>query len=263
MAFEIKNKKGQVAIFVVIALVVVAIIILFFVFLKKDIRIDVGGEFNPENYVERCVRGAIEDKLEIMLPQGGFVDPKNYHLYNDINVGYLCDNINRFDPCITQYPDFVEQVSRELERETEEDIEMCFYTLEEELDSRGFEVSGGEQKIDVNVKQEKIEIKVIKELSISKGESVQRFSSFNAVILSPLGKMADIAGNFIAYEEARNCYAENLGYVLAYGNKKNIDIKKAESYDSTRVYTIIDTNSGKEMNIAIRGCVLGHGFYGE
>ena len=57
----------------------------------------------------------------------------------------------------------------------------------------------------------------------------------------------------ISNQEAKYCYFEYVGYMLLY---PKMDIEKFAMSDSTKIYTLKDKKSDKEMNIAIRSCAI-------
>ena len=58
----------------------------------------------------------------------------------------------------------------------------------------------------------------------------------------------------IANDERKYCYFEQIKYMIE--DDPSIDIRKFVMSDSTEIYTIMDRETGKKFNMAIRGCVL-------
>lgn len=251
------NNRGQVTMFVIAAILIVVVIVLFFLFSSGRLPdIAIGQDFDPEKFVETCVRDEVRKTVDLMLPQGGFVEPGDFRIYNDINVPYLCKNLNYYEPCIMQYPVYISNVGEEIENNIQEEIEQCFILLEQELDDRNYQHSGGSVSTEITLKSKVIEIEVLRDFSFSKSGTARDFSSFNVLINSPLYDLAFIA-NEIASQEARTCSFEYLGFSLL---RPEFDLRKNTLSDSTSIYTIKDKSTGKEMNIAIRGCVIPAGF---
>ena len=62
------NKKGQVMIYVIIAIVLAGSLLLFF-FLDREPRTTIDErESNPQSYIEKCVRKHVDDAVNIILP---------------------------------------------------------------------------------------------------------------------------------------------------------------------------------------------------
>ena len=254
MANEIK-RKAQISIFVIVALLLVAVIILFFAIYREP-TIKIGEEFTPESFIDKCLRKSLRETVDVMLLQGGFVSPTDYKIYNNIKVAYLCKNINFYDPCVTQYPLYITRLEQEIEINTRSAIEQCFISLEQELQDRRYEFSGGDSVLEAKLKPWIVELTVFRDLSFSKGGVSQDFDSFTTGLSNPLYDIAYVA-NEIASQEAKFCAFEYVGFNILY-NK--FDIRKYTMSDSTKIYTIKDKQTGKEMNIAIRGCAIPAGF---
>ena len=250
------NKKGQITIFVIMAAVIVAALVLFFLIYRPPTIVG-GQEFNdPESFLDTCLRNEIRDKVDVMLPQGGFVNPVDYALYDDIKVAYVCKNVNYYETCVTQYPVYISTIEQELEKELQETVEGCFLLLEDELDKRNYEHSGGDVSIDITLKPGIVETVIYRDFYLSKDEFSKDFSSFRIGLKSPVYDLAYVAQE-ISSKEAEYCYFEYEGYMLVH---PEIDIKKNTLSDSTNIYTITRKKTGETLNIAVKGCVIPPGY---
>jgi len=249
------NKRGQIAIFVIVALLIVAAIILIYTIFRSP-TVSVGEEFEPKSFVDKCIRDSVRDTVNVMIPQGGFVSPTDYKVYNDIKVTYLCKNVNYYEPCITQYPRYITRLQEEIVTNVEPEIEQCFILLEDELEKRNYVYSGGEISLQAILKPKSIDFTVNRDFTLSKNNVQREFDSFRVVINSALYDIASTA-NEIASQEAKFCYFEYVGFNLLY---PRYDIRKFTMSDSTKIYTIGYDPTGEKMNIAIRGCAIPAGF---
>jgi len=251
-----RNEKGQIAIFVIIAVMLVAVVAFVFVALNKSNPIiSTGGNFNPENFIDSCIREAVKEKVDVMLPQGGFLEPKDYKEYNNIKVTYLCKNINYYEPCVNQHPVLASEIKEEIKNNIDGDVTSCFLALKNEMEKRKYVFSGGEQNISVELKPGIVETVVSKNVLFSKGESENRFTSFRSELRNPIYDLAKIAQEIVK-QESKYCYFSDEGYSLLY-NKFKVERKSLS--EGTKIYNILDKKTGKEMNIAIRGCALPQG----
>lgn len=249
-----KNKRGQVAIWVIVAIVIV-VGIGFFIFVKSKTsnpQIYVVDEMNPKQFIERCTRNAVEEALDKMIPQGGFVEPKNFKLYEGIKVEYLCQNIGNYNPCINQHPMFINEMTLEVDNYTTPKIEECFVSLREELEKKAARVEMGSLEVDVSFAPDLVFVNIDRKLKIEKEESVVNFDDFKVSYANPVYDLGLIASE-IASQEAKYCYFEYVGYMILY---PEISIEKTSMSDSTKIYSISDKKSGKELNIAIRSCAI-------
>ena len=267
------DKKGQIAIFVIIAIVLVVSIGLFFAINRGVPILERSEEFNPETFIDKCIKDEVRDIVDVMLPQGGIVNPTDYKLYNYIKVPYLCKNENYYNiviwneqydegfeitpySCVTQYPAYLKRLEREIEENVYDKIESCYVSLETTLIERGYEVSRGDITIDATLKPGIIETVVEGKMAYSKVEVSKSFEAFNVLTRSPLYEVGSVA-NEIASQEANYCHFSEDGFMFLY---RDYGIQKYMFSDSTKIYTIEHKPTGATMNIATRGCVISPGF---
>src|SRR3989344_324212 len=204
-------------VWIIIAMVLVLAIVLFFL-LRGEITPKVGEkiEENPKNYIASCVKKNVEEAVEIMLPQGGFVSPEHTKLYNDIKVAYLCYNSQYYDFCISEHPVLLQEMEEEIHKYIEPRIEQCFQDYRSEQE---------------------------------KGENY-KINNFDIDVRSPAYNLGRVAAE-IESNEAESCDFDNAKYMTIYPRFK---ISRIPMSDSTKIYTIEDKDMGKSMNVAIRGC---------
>ncbi len=252
-----RGKRGQVAIFVILALILVASIILFFT-IERKVTTSVQEGFNAGAYIQQCAREYVDEAVELMLPQGGFIEPTNFRTYNKIHVAYLCENEGSYKGCVNQHPEFLSEMSREIENYAEPRIGRCFDNMKSEIEKRRGEVSYGAMDVNVSLAPDRVILEIEKSTTITIQESTQTINNYKVEVLSPLRELGRIA-NEIASQEARgqNCYFEYVGHNILYPKYK---ITPFMMSDGTAIYTIKDKRSGKELNIAIRSCAGPAGF---
>jgi len=154
-----RSKKGQIAIWVILALVLVGAILLFAFMQKKPLAGGAAG-FEIEPYIQQCVSQAVNEAVEIMLPQGGFLSPANFRIYNDTNISYLCLHTGFFKPCINQHPMLINEMSREIEGYIKPRVDSCFNSLSKEVDNKNGELTLGEMSFNVSMAPEKIFVNI-------------------------------------------------------------------------------------------------------
>ncbi len=251
------NRRAQVAIWVILAIVLVASIILFFTLSgERDIAdiLEPGGvdSINTPSFMQTCTEEYVLEAVDIMLPHGGFVVPENTIWFNNSDVEYLCENIGFYEPCVNQHPLYIRELEEEIRSYIFPKVGECFNELEDEIEKRGGEVEFGNLVIDVNLGMDRIFVTLDRDVEIEKKDTVRTYESFEVVVESPLYNLAVIAVE-IAAQEAQYCYFENVGYGVYYPRYK---VGKYAMSAPTKIYTIHDRNTGKEMMIAIRSCAM-------
>ncbi len=245
------SKRGQVTIWVVIAILLVASMSLFF-FVERNPEILGSDEINPDKYVQDCIKPKINDLVDEMLPKGGFLDDRNTKMYNNINVSYLCLNKGNYKPCVQQHPAYIDELKQEIKANTEDELEACFEDLIEGLEKKGKNVKTGETNYEISFGPKRIYVDIEKELVIDENFENLRYEEFSFEILNPIYDLALVAME-ISKQEAAYCYFEYVGYMILF---PRFDIKKYTFTEGTKIYTIKDKYSDKELNIATRSCAI-------
>lgn len=246
-----ENKRGQMILWVIIAIVIVVVIILIF-FMKIKNEIITPERFTPQSFIQKCVRDSVLEATKIMMPQGGFINPENYVLYQNDKVEYLCQNIGNYKTCIMQHPALFNEEKQEIKDYILPEIESCFSNLKLERKSAGETIDYGPMILEVSLVPKKIIVDIERKTTITKNEDVFTFNNYKTVIDSPLYDLINVATD-IANNEAKYCYFEYDGYMILHSW---VDIKKFAMSDSTKIYTIEDKQSGDKFNMAVRGCAI-------
>ncbi len=248
---NLNNNRGQIAIWIIIAVIIVGTLTVAFIFSPK---IDVVSRqsFSPQGFLDKCVRDSVQEVENIILPKGGFVDNKNNVFFRGINVSYLCYNSGNYLPCINQHPVYISELNEEIKSYIEPEVEKCFEDLEDEVVRKGGTSELGELDIEVKLTIGRIFVKLDRVANFDFGGQTTRFEDFEIELLSPLYGLGIVAME-IASQEARYCHFSYDGYSILH---PRFDIRKTVLSDSNDVYSIEDKKSGKILNIAIRGCAI-------
>ncbi|MBX4196882.1 hypothetical protein KW805_04815 [Candidatus Pacearchaeota archaeon] len=249
-----KMKRGQMAIWIILAIVLVGTMILFFT-VERKVNTTQPEILSPELQVRQCTKEAVNSVLAQTLPHGGFVEPRNTKLYKGINISYLCDNIGFYKPCINQHPLLIKEMNAEIKEKITPELQTCFSIIDGDYASRNAELETGPLSFDVRLAPGRVYVDINRSMTITQRGSSRTFSSYQVEIPSPAYDLGSIASE-IASQEAKYCYFEYVGYMLLYPSFR---ISKTALPDSTKIYTITDKKSGDAMNIAIRSCAIPQG----
>ncbi len=250
------NKNGQAMIWVIVAIAMVAIIILLFIFRGSFTSISKKTEIeNPINFIESCVKESVDDGVDVMLPQGGFVNPKQIKKYNNTKIEYLCYSVNYYEKCVIQHPVYLQEIEKEIKNYIEPRVDECFNNYEFEMKKRKSDVLISPMKLDVRFGNGKVFVKIDREVTIIKDDETIKIENFDFEINSPIYDLANVAIE-ITGDEALKCDFDNVNYMM---NFPRFKIKRFIMSDSTKIYNIVDLDSGKELNMAIRGCAISPG----
>jgi len=257
---EIKNKKGQIAIFIIIGIVILAGVILFFVFrnsLTKPLQYKTLDQSVTAS-IEKCIEKPLNEGIKLISHQGGYIkNPFNRTFkFSDedkaYDISFLCYTRKYYESCIVQEPLLLSHVESELEGYIGKDVKKCFDKAIAELDKsgyspvadyRGFKISGSENILEINIDAD------VKTTYGDKVE-IQKVSSIR--IPSKLYNVAFIAQQ-IVLQESKFCGFDPVAYMMIHP-QYHIDYFKTS--DSIKIYTIQDKTGGDWFRFAVRSCVL-------
>jgi hypothetical protein len=247
------NDKGQVTIFIIIGIVIVAGIILLFFFLG-GVEVDSPADLGPKVFVDKCVRDVVEASVEKMLENGGEILPSRAIAYKGEEWNYLCYQADYYKGCYNIHPMLEMQIEAEIVRDTEAGVQGCFNSMREDFENRGFDVGGGATEYSVDILPGMVEISLSKRIDVSREGSSQSFEDFDSEILSPIYELVQIARD-VVNSEAQYCNFEYNGYMLLY---PRYDIRRID-YSDSKIYRLIDRRSKDEFRFAVRSCAFAPG----
>jgi len=249
MAKKIKN-KGQITIFIIVAIILVAIA-LFFIFYSKIKPASI-NPLNVQDYIDSCMKTSGQEAINLVEERGGYLNPGNYILYKNKTIGYTCYNKNYYQTCIMQTPNLIGFEAEQIRGYSLSKINSCFDSLKIDLEKRNYRAIMQEGNFSVELSPGKVILEDNRKMTITKNEQTLNYGNFQAVIPSRLYEFADIAQE-ISNQEAKFCNFEYLGYMILY-NSWIID--KDELNGQNKIYTIKDKNTQEEFRFAVRSCAL-------
>src|SRR3989344_4289178 len=112
MDVKIKTSvKAQITIFIIIAVLLVAIVVIFLLFNAKIIPNIFGKSFyNPKSFFRSCFEDKVKEGTELIMAQGGYVSPEFNRDVDGKEIAYLCYMGDYYDNCIVQEPMLIQHL---------------------------------------------------------------------------------------------------------------------------------------------------------
>ncbi|GIU68399.1 MAG: hypothetical protein KatS3mg001_249 [Candidatus Pacearchaeota archaeon] len=194
------SKKGQITIFIIISLLILAAIVLF-VFLRGKISIqEVPVEFQPVySSFLTCLETDLSTAINIAETQGGYIylpefEPGSDYMPFSSQLNFLGNPIpywyyvsgNNFDR--EQVPT-KKQIEEQISNYIKDSIKNCNFNT---YNDQGFEISLDEpSSVKVNIKDDKVELNLNTNLNIEKENSSVIINNHKTSINSKLGQLYD------------------------------------------------------------------------
>lgn len=247
----LKERSGQVTIFVILALIVVAVVIVIFAFPSANVF---SSDVNPSSYLRNCIEPEIDIIKNTLSSSGGYTNPDNYAMYKDLKLQYLCYTSSYYIPCTVQQPLLLKHVQEEMEKYIEPRAKQCFEDLKDQYESRGYEVNSGSTDVQIGIVPGSINVEFLAPLTLRK-EDTQTFNKFSVGIKSEWYTLINTALNIIQYESTFGDSETSL-YISYY---PNLIIEKTRRDDGSTIYQLRDVTTGDEFAFATRSLVWPQG----
>ena len=263
--FVKRGKRGQVTIFIIVAILVVALAVLIY-FLFPKIKSSVSTQAQtPSEYIDICMKEKVVSTVEKTSLSGGTYKPSkedSYFYLNENNnkvadVQYLCYTNQYYLTCGIQIPMLYQHMESEIKNEISSDVNSCFKSMVESYKGKGYDVvlKNPTTETKVEILPERIVVSFDNELTLTKGES-QNYDDFKIVLESNLYQMTRIAISVVDWESIYGD-APVQTYMDWYHNLK---IEKKLQLDGTAIYIITDRNTEEVFQFASRSIVIPPGY---
>ncbi|MBS3073032.1 hypothetical protein J4477_04320 [Candidatus Pacearchaeota archaeon] len=249
-----KDKKAQVTIFVILAILIVAAIILLFVLYQKNsLSIKPTSSDNPKDFLESCIQDNLEEAIEKVITNSGYIQlPQKTKSYKGKDIPYLCYTENTNEKCYPSESVWIEHLENEIHNYMNNKVSNCVNQMEDDYKSRAYQVSVNYKGFAVSLVPDKVKVTIDADITTKKADEQRKFSSVEINAFTPLYELAVIVHKII-YQESKYC---NSDYPLIMRTNTWVEITKDQTGDDEKVYTVMDTKTGKTMQFALRNCVL-------
>jgi hypothetical protein len=248
------NRRGQVTIFIIIAVIIVAVAaILYFIFPQVGIFFGVSTN-NPNIFMQNCLQDKIKNVIENISLQGGSLNPDNFILYNNAKVEYLCYINENYKQCVMQQPFLKAYMESEITNAIKNDASDCFDSLVSSFQRQGYAVNLQKGDLTTGILPGRTVVNFNNALTITKSET-QNFDKMNIVINNNLYELVLTAESILNWE-ARYGDAETTMFMGYYHDLK---VEKKLQDDGSTVYILTNRNTGEKFQFASRSVALPSG----
>jgi len=186
MGFEMK--RGQVTLFIIIAVVVVFGIGIT-IFVLDDLNFVSLKTDSPVEFLDKCMSDALEEDVNLLISRNGyFEDKENVINYAGEDVVYSCFASEFYAPCVPQDVNSFGRVESELKERLGPKFESCFDELEKDLNKKGFFVTRTDGTVSLDFKESFIEAGYGGDLVFEKEGTSERFDGFDVRVSTKLSK---------------------------------------------------------------------------
>ena len=239
-----EDKRGQVALFVIISIVLVSGILIFFLVIKPNYFFESAGSSGFEG----CIGDVVTQGIEELGVNGGFTNPEFSYQYNGENFVYLCYTNEYYKTCTVQKALIKENFEMELERHLKDKIEFCYSNSLDELKAQGNQVISGEIDYEINFEPGS----VITNINAPTIVGSQSFKKFNIKTASSVYDMVMLATSIVQSESHYGDYEVTAAMIL----HPDYTIRKMKQGEGTSLYVIESELFKNKFQFASRSLVF-------
>lgn len=220
------EKKGQITVFVIIGIVIVALIVLLYSF-----RSQIPVPFAQANLqdemqsaraqIQECLKNSAMEPIEKIGLQGGYLStpPGSYRLFNDSAVSYLCYNQVGKNTCTNRMLT-IENMQNELSNAIEEAVPEC---LEIDISNSIEFTPPDDYKVTTEIQPSKVIITLNYAVTLVDPKTGDELSEdkFVSALNAPLGDLYNVAMDIVDSEASAGRF-DVLSYVLSKMSKYTI-----------------------------------------
>ncbi len=266
-----RGKRGQITIFVVIALMIVAAIVVVFLVWNQLAPISKPGVKAPslslqfENGIKECVKENAKEAITELVETGGnsYREPKlPFKEWDGENYVYLCLNENDYEECVNQDEDLIGTFENGIKKKVNTKGKECIDKILGNAKKNGFIVdikSNPEVIVDIRggiagAETGRVDVSYIQNIEISKGDDKASFDRFDVVLDSDLNLMLEEVIKIIN-SEAKSGTAQGENAALIHSGGK-LDVWGPYPYDGSDLYEVKLVKENLELKFAARSRVL-------
>ena len=224
------NKRGQVTIFIIIAILIIASVLIFFMF-KGQIKQSL---YSPEVesvylFVDNCIEKVGSEVIYEIGENGGYFFPPNFS--TESGIPYYYSNGKSYMP-----------LKEEIEKEISFFVsEKLFFCTKNFIDFPNFEITQKEIKTKIIIKKDKIDLDINYPISITRGESTSIIEDFGNEIPVRLGIVYDSIEKII--KEQLNHESICLSCILDVSLENDLYVDMMDYDEETVIFIFRDENS--------------------
>jgi hypothetical protein len=244
----LNHKKAQLTLFVIIAILIAALIIIYFFWIEPKY---ISGRTEKVNF-DSCVRDSISQEISTLSLTGGVVNSSFYYSYQDHQLPYYCYTNIPYQTCVVQRPMIKQFFEEQLIKNLKKRINTCYKESIEELTDLGYEVKTGEVELNLSIIPSYINI----DLRAPTTVEGRRFTDYQIGIKSNIYDILMVATSIVQYESGYGD-APISEFMYYY---PNLIIDKFKRGESTTVYIIHDKSSDLKFQFASRSLIWPAGY---
>ncbi len=227
------SKRGQVTIFIIVAIIIVAVILFSYFYLYPKFF----SQADSRPMLDRCIQDEMERQVNQLSLSAGLLGSDFNTMYMDENISFVCYTNEFYKPGVVLHPFLKNDFENSLSRVMAPVIQDCYDRAIDELVARGNDVISGNIKSNLTIDMNGINILIDAPTSITNSDgSGKIIKNFNVNLPSNIYTILMIANSILQFESS---YGDSdvSSFMFYY---PNLNVQKIRRDDSVKIYIITD-----------------------
>ena len=220
------DKRGQVTLFIIIAVLVVAMVLVIF-FIRRPVASEIPLELRPvEEYAQDCVEQASEEALLLAGQRAGYVQLQPVHFSRETEANYLYF----YAPAMIS----MDQMDSEISSYVDSRLGQCDFS------GLDFDIRAGEPRTETMISDNMTLIEVEWPITIERAELKATLEQFSAEFPISLGLLHGFASDIVEQHVGNGTVC--LSCIAREGIEKDIEVSM-DLYGEDMLFNLTDYNS--------------------
>ena len=134
------DRKAQLTIFVIIAVLIVASIVLVFGLTRSSTTPKISAYDDPGRFIRSCAEESTYQAEKLLLEHTGFINPSgnSFTDFNQVPIAWMCYTSSYDDICTNKHPMLRAEIEKELYNYVKPTVDKCFAQMKNELSRYGY-----------------------------------------------------------------------------------------------------------------------------
>jgi hypothetical protein len=249
------NKKAQLTILIIFALIIIVLIAIFAFYIKSANYEKKSIRENPRDYLSKCLASSIEYSLREFLKEP-ILNDNSIILYDNTKINVICDSSIKNTACENKYPALKKNIEDKIKYMSQSKIDKCYEKIKENLQKYDYYEKRG--NLEVEIIPQKIIIKDYSSISFKVNEQTSTIELFEYSFNSEMYGILSILNEISNKESSCLCSKETCGPDLFELNslKKGFKIEKFAGSKNEDAYTITNKESKETLSFGVRSCTI-------
>ncbi len=221
------DKRGQITVFIILSLLIVAIVALIFLFIKPPKETPGVYTASIYNFVDECIQETAEDAIYEIGQNGGYYFPAN--ISTPTGIAYYYENGRNLIPK-------KERVEEQISLYIKENLFFCTKNF---VQFTNYNISQREINVETTISNDKVILEINYPIIISQGEESAIIEDFEKEINVRIGLIYSSIIEFLNYSKQEIC----LSCLFDISETNDLIVEMVDYDNKTVIFIFRDENS--------------------